>query len=106
MHSIVIGPDEVPDRSIERCEVEAWRWCPAAGSEMTGEGAERFGVDGAEEPLDLASPLGSADGRVGDPDVPGYRGPLEGVAEEVGNVGHVQDMSSATADQASHQLRG
>src|SRR6218665_4400 len=106
MDSVVIGADEVTDRSIERCEVEDWRWCPAAGSEMTGEGAEQFGVDGAEEPLDLASPLGSADGRVDDPDVQGYRGPLEVVADEVGTVVHVQDMSSATADQASHQLRG
>jgi len=40
---------------------------------VTGQCGEQFGVDGAEESLDLAATLGSPDRRVDDADVQGDR---------------------------------
>src|SRR6218665_3815580 len=86
MDSVVVGANECADRTIETGKIQDRRRCPAAGSEEVGKSRQKLGVNGAEEPLDLPSSLGSADGRVDDPDVQGDRGPFNVVADEVGAV--------------------
>lgn len=62
---------------------------------MAGECSQELGIDGAEEPFDPPPSLGSADGRVDNPNVEGESGLLEVVANEVGAVIDVQDVGDA-----------
>src|SRR5690625_6233109 len=62
---------------------------------MPRQGREYFGVDGVEEPLDLASALGPADGGVDDADLQGDRGVFEMVTGEVTSVVDVESVGHA-----------
>lgn len=95
MGPVVVAADQFADRAVEAGEIEDRHWCPAVGPEVAGERGEEFGVDGAEEPFDLAAPLGPADGRVDDPDEQGDGGLLEVVADEVRAVVDTQNFGDA-----------
>ena len=83
MGPVVVGADEFADRAVETSEVQQGRWCSAARSEVARERGQEFGVDGSEEPFDLPSALGPADGRVNNPEVQGECGLLEVVADRM-----------------------
>ena len=57
MRALVIAADELADSGIQACQVQYGVWVSDARGEVAGQGGEQFGVDGAEEPLDLAAPL-------------------------------------------------
>ena len=83
---------KAPIAPVRTGEVEHWLRAAVAGAEVAGEGLENFGIDGAEEPLDLAAPLGPSDGREDEPQVQLDGGAFEVVAGEVGAVIDVQHV--------------
>lgn len=68
---------------------------------MSGESGEEFGVDGAEEALDLAAALGPAHGGVDEPDAQLDGGAFEVMAGEAGAMVDVENVGNST-----HRPRG
>lgn len=97
---------ERDDRSVHAGEIEHGLWAAVPGAEVAGEGREDFGVDGAEESLDRATPLRPADGGEDEPEVQLDGGALEVVADEVGAVIDMQHVGgSAQGGRVSRSLR-
>lgn len=68
--------------------------------DVAGQVSEKLGVDGAEEPFDLAAALGAGDGGVDQPDMEVDGGAGEVVADEVAAVVDVEHVR-----QAAHRPR-
>lgn len=69
--------------------------------DVAGQVSEKLGVDGAEEPLDLAPALGTGDGGVDQPDVQVNSGAGEVAADEVTAVVDIEHVR-----QPAHRPRG
>src|SRR5699024_12582633 len=83
------------DGSVQAVKLEGGHGMMLPRGEMPTQGREYFGVDGVEEPLDLASALGPADGGVDDADLQGDRGVFEMVTGEVTSVVDVESVGHA-----------
>ena len=95
---VVVVADELTHRVVEFCKGEGGFWPFAAVHDSSGERCQEFGVDGAEEPLDFSSAVGSGDGGVDDAEVQVECCLFEAAAGEVGTVVDVEDVGDAAHD--------
>src|SRR3546814_3759166 len=92
----VIGRHDVcADRSVQFGKRQARGRYRFAGTKIARQFRQQFGVDGAEQPLDLAAPLWKRDGRVDQADTQIGRSLFEMKAGEVRSVIDVQDVGNA-----------
>ncbi|AOF95319.1 hypothetical protein BSY17_4168 (plasmid) [Sphingobium sp. RAC03] len=92
----VIGRHDVcADRSVQFGKRQARGRYRFAVTKIARQFRQQFGVDGAEQPLDLAAPLWTRDGRVDQADTQIGRSLFEMKAGEVRSVIDVQDVGNA-----------
>src|SRR3546814_18749198 len=94
--SDVIGRHDVcADRSVQFGKRQARGRYRFAVTKIARQFRQQFGVDGAEQPLDLAAPLWTRDGRVDQADTQIGRSLFEMKGGEVRYVIDVQDVGNA-----------
>src|SRR3546814_10023486 len=87
--------DVCADRSVQFGKRQARGRYRFAVTKIARQFRQQFGVDGAEQPLDLAAPLWTRDGRVDQADTQIGRSLFEMKAGEVRSVIDVQDVGNA-----------
>src|SRR5690625_7892083 len=89
VRALVVLAYELPDGSVQAGQLQGGHGMMMPRGEMPRQGREYFGVVGVEEPLDLASALGPAEGGVDVGDLQGACSRFEMVNSDVHYLAYV-----------------